>query len=97
MPFRIFQTMTSCRSETNPAVALPSAAKQAASATCSQPITSLESMSADLESNQRLHEAFRRQLTESVHERIAADPDYIPSKYPNTEKQFNKKEDDDTK
>ena len=60
------QTMASYRTETNPAVALPSAAKQAANATRSRPVTSLDSMSADLEGNQRVHEAFQQQLAESL-------------------------------
>ena len=88
------QTMTSYRTEVEPSVVLPDAATQAANATRSRPITSLNSLTSELSSNQNLHAAFHRQLQQSIQERVAQDPDYTPAKFPNTEKKFNSKEDD---
>ena len=70
---------------------IPEAIRQAAQAANVEPITSMEALSEDVARSSTLHNAFDREISTVLAERIKEDSDYVPQKYPNAEKLLEKK------
>ena len=65
--------------------------KKAAQSVGVEPITSHDEISRDAVSSSPLCSALKDQICDSVQERLEKDPDYVPEKYPKSEKFFNRK------
>ena len=77
---------TSTRAES-----IPDAIRQAARAANVEPITSLQAIKEDVEKNTELQDAFEQEISTVLGERVSEDSDYVPQKYPNSEKMFKSK------
>lgn len=75
---------------------LPDTLKRAASSVGAQSVTSLEDMSKEAASSTELKTAFQSEISKTLTDRIEKDPDYIPEKYPNSERVYKRKNNGDT-
>lgn len=62
--------------------------KTASRSTGAEPTTSLQQISEDASQNANLRLALESEIQSALSQRIQNDPDFIPEKYPNTEKLF---------
>lgn len=69
---------------------LPEAIQRATRSVNVQPITSMEELRRDAAQDTSLHAAYREQVKCAIQERLRNDSDYIPERFPKTEKYFNK-------
>jgi hypothetical protein len=67
---------------------LPDALQRAAQQAGAVPITSITDISRDVADSPRLCTAFQQEVNSAICQRLAGDPNFIPEKYPNTEKFF---------
>ena len=67
---------------------VPETLRRAVAVAGVEPHTSIDEVTREAATSTSLHAAFERQVCDSVRARINRDPDYVPEKYPNTEKFF---------
>ncbi|XP_067134082.1 large proline-rich protein BAG6 isoform X2 [Centruroides vittatus] len=69
---------------------LPEAIQRAVRSVNVQPVTSMEELRRDAVQDTSLHSAYREQVKCAIQDRIRNDSDYIPERFPKTEKYFNR-------
>ncbi|ELT91208.1 hypothetical protein CAPTEDRAFT_225947 [Capitella teleta] len=91
MPAKRRKLMSQSESELSnlPAV-LPEALKRAATSVGAQSLTSLEDMAKEASSSSELINTFQTEVNNTLANRVAKDPDYIPEKYPHCEQVYKK-------
>ncbi len=70
---------------------IPENIKKAAQLAGVEPMTSQEEITRDVAANSALCSAYENQICDSVQQRLEQDPDYVPEKYPKSERFFKKK------
>jgi len=69
-------------------VVISEALKRAAQRAGAQPTTSQSQLAEDVAESPALCTAFQREMNSAISRRLENDSDYMPEKYPNTEKFF---------
>uniref|UniRef100_UPI00358F1F17 large proline-rich protein BAG6 isoform X2 n=1 Tax=Myxine glutinosa TaxID=7769 RepID=UPI00358F1F17 len=87
MPAKRRKTMQ--ESEVTGCLSLSDALRRAARGAGVQPLTSLESLSADAD-NPTLQQAYRQQVKSDIKKRLREDSDYDPARFPNSRQLFDK-------
>lgn len=77
----------------SPVEVLPNSLQRAVAAAAVEPISSMENLSSEVTTNSELHEAFQSQISSTITERLEADQDFKPERFPNSEEYFHKKRD----
>jgi len=72
-------------------VVISEAVKRAAQRAGVQPTTSQSQLAADVTESSALCAAFQQEMNSAISRRLENDNDYMPEKYPNTEKFFKSK------
>ena len=74
----------------DPSAALPASLQRAIAAANVEPSTSTDAVLKDAQESESLQSAFLDEVQKSVRQRVDKDSDYVPVKYPNTERVFRK-------